>query len=69
MPISMLQTEVSAPLSGQLLQRFGLSDFQNAGDGEGILASPEQFEGGHFKYRRKAWTTAASAIASRYSSE
>lgn len=42
MPIGMFQTEVSAPLAANLLERFGLSDFQDAGDGEGILASPKE---------------------------
>lgn len=62
------QTEVSAPLAANLLERFGLSDFQDAGDGEGILACPEQFEGAHFSHRFKACTSAASTMASRYSS-
>lgn len=68
MPIGTLQTEVSAPLAANLLERFGLSDFQDAGDGGGIVASPEEFEGGHFKYRRKACTSQAAISASRKSS-
>lgn len=65
-PIGMFQTKVSAPLAANLLKRFGLSDFQNARDGEGILASPEEFQSaGHQSHRFKAWASQAAIRASR----
>jgi len=61
--------ELGAALFGNHLKRQSLGNAENVCDLSGVTTDAEEFKSGHFSHRRKAWTTAASASASRYSSE